>query len=207
AYDEELEEITRQRKVRRFDEATQFDEGVADDSPPGERTGWSRRVRTGEHVENLIGLAFSGGGIRSATFNLGVLQRLQEIDALREVDYLSTVSGGGYIGSWLLGNVRRTHYWLSQLTDWAPSIEHLRRFSNYLAPRQGLMSVDTWTMWASWVRNALLIQLTCVVWLWVLLVLTRINEAVFTWSAFKWLAVFPGNLILVPLVLMLTMAV
>ena len=94
-------------------------------------------MRTGEHVEDLIGLAFSGGGIRSATFNLGVLQRLQELDLLREVDYLSTVSGGGYIGAWLLGNVRRTHYWLSQLTDWGPSIAHLRRFSNYLAPHRG----------------------------------------------------------------------
>ena len=126
-------------------------------------------MRTGEHLENLIGLAFSGGGIRSATFNLGVLQRLQELDLLRGIDYLSTVSGGGYIGSWLLGNVRRTHYWLSQLTDWSESIEHLRRYSNYLAPRSGLMSVDTWTMWASWARNAFLVQLTALVWLWAIL--------------------------------------
>ena len=45
-------------------------------------------------MDNLFGLAFSGGGIRSATFNLGVLQRLQELDLLRHVDYLSTVLGG-----------------------------------------------------------------------------------------------------------------
>ena len=50
---------------------------------------------------NLLGLAFSGGGIRSATFNLGVLQGLSKIGLLKQVDYLSTVSGGGYIGSWL----------------------------------------------------------------------------------------------------------
>lgn len=50
---------------------------------------------------NLFALAFSGGGIRSATFNLGVLQRLAEHGILKNVDYLSTVSGGGYIGSWL----------------------------------------------------------------------------------------------------------
>ncbi len=49
----------------------------------------------------LLGVAFSGGGIRSATFNLGILQALGEMDMLRWVDYLSTVSGGGYIGSWL----------------------------------------------------------------------------------------------------------
>ena len=50
---------------------------------------------------DLIGLAFSGGGIRSATFCLGVIQGLASRQLLRLVDYLSTVSGGGYIGSWL----------------------------------------------------------------------------------------------------------
>lgn len=50
---------------------------------------------------NLAGLAFSGGGIRSATFNLGVLQGLAQFNKLRIFDYLSTVSGGGYIGNWL----------------------------------------------------------------------------------------------------------
>ena len=47
-----------------------------------------------------VGLAFSGGGIRSATFNLGVLKALHELGVLKHVDYLSTVSGGGYIGAW-----------------------------------------------------------------------------------------------------------
>ncbi len=49
--------------------------------------------------KGLVGLAFSGGGIRSATFNLGVLQALAGFNILSDVDYLSTVSGGGYIGS------------------------------------------------------------------------------------------------------------
>ena len=57
---------------------------------------------------NLLGLAFSGGGIRSATFNLGVLQALSKIGLLKQVDYLSTVSGGGYIGSWLAGGFAAT---------------------------------------------------------------------------------------------------
>jgi GNAT superfamily N-acetyltransferase len=48
---------------------------------------------------DLIGLALSGGGIRSATFNLGLLQELHCLKLLPLVDYLSTVSGGGYIGS------------------------------------------------------------------------------------------------------------
>lgn len=55
----------------------------------------------------LIGLALSGGGIRSASFALGVLQAFAAANVLRRVDYLSTVSGGGYIGSSLT-------WWLSQ---------------------------------------------------------------------------------------------
>ena len=46
----------------------------------------------------LIGLALSGGGIRSATFSLGVIQALAKHNILKKVDYLSTVSGGGFIG-------------------------------------------------------------------------------------------------------------
>ena len=52
-------------------------------------------------AEHLIGLAFSGGGIRSATTNLGIAQALSRMGVLRLVDYLSTVSGGGYIGGCL----------------------------------------------------------------------------------------------------------
>ncbi len=50
---------------------------------------------------NLVGLCLSGGGIRSATFNLGFMQALYKYKILHRVDYLSTVSGGGYIGSCL----------------------------------------------------------------------------------------------------------
>ncbi len=50
--------------------------------------------------ENLAGLALSGGGIRSATFCLGLLQGLQQLKLLRVFDYCSTVSGGGYVGGW-----------------------------------------------------------------------------------------------------------
>src|SRR4051794_34055189 len=56
---------------------------------------------------NTVGFAFSGGGIRSATFNLGFLQGLAGLGLLRKVDYLSTVSGGRYIGAWLAAWVRR----------------------------------------------------------------------------------------------------
>jgi hypothetical protein len=48
---------------------------------------------------DIIGLALSGGGIRSATFNLGLLEGLHRLNLLPLFDYLSTVSGGGYVGS------------------------------------------------------------------------------------------------------------
>ena len=54
-----------------------------------------------------VGLAFSGGGIRSATFNLGFLQGISSLGLLKHFDYLSTVSGGGYIGAWFAAWVRR----------------------------------------------------------------------------------------------------
>jgi len=55
----------------------------------------------------LCGLAFSGGGIRSASFNLGVIQALADLGLLARADYLSTGSGGGYIGAWLSAWVQR----------------------------------------------------------------------------------------------------
>lgn len=56
-------------------------------------------------VNELKALCLSGGGIRSASFCSGVLQALAYRNWLKKFDYLSTVSGGGYIGasiSWLL---------------------------------------------------------------------------------------------------------
>lgn len=52
-------------------------------------------------VEDDVGLALSGGGIRSATFCLGLLRALGRAGKIPYIDYLSTVSGGGYIGSFL----------------------------------------------------------------------------------------------------------
>ena len=52
-------------------------------------------------------LCLSGGGVRSATFNLGVLQGLARSGLLEKFDYLSTVSGGGFIGSWLTAWIKR----------------------------------------------------------------------------------------------------
>jgi len=126
---------------------------------------------------DLIGLAFSGGGIRSATFNLGVIEALAGRQLLRWLDYLSTVSGGGYIGSWLsswayhikranpqgnhIGEIEKElgpH--TSQIGD-APEpgqIRFLRQYSNYLTPRLGVLSGDTLAFVGTYLRNLLLNQ-------------------------------------------------
>jgi hypothetical protein len=95
-WDAELDEIARSRMLRQERSA------VAPPVPPV-----SGRPSARAHDAALAGLAFSGGGIRSATFNLGVLQGLARQGILRRFDYLSTVSGGGYIGSWLTAWTRR----------------------------------------------------------------------------------------------------
>jgi predicted acylesterase/phospholipase RssA len=65
----------------------------------------------GDDIKNtLTGLALSGGGIRSASFCLGILQALSYRNVLKKIDYLSTVSGGGYIGSSLTWLLSKTWY-------------------------------------------------------------------------------------------------
>jgi hypothetical protein len=147
--------------------------------------------------QQLSGLALSGGGIRSATFNLGVLQALASLKLLDKFDYLSTVSGGGYIASWMAGWVKRGspdeqdrqrsfesfgdfENLLSperstdpQATPVRP-LRYLRQFSNYLTPRVGLFSFDTWTMAAVYLRNVLLNQVTLIAGFGSLLLLPRL---------------------------------
>lgn len=120
----------------------------------------------------LAGLAFSGGGIRSATFSLGVLQALASRDELTRFDYLSTVSGGGYIHQWLAswiynqpGQIDEVQKLLKPLPESGsparmPSqIQWLRRYSSYLTPQRGVFSADTWTMLCVWFRNTFLNQI------------------------------------------------
>jgi len=94
-----------------------------------------------EPVLNAVGLSLSGGGIRSAAFCLGVLQAIDKADILKRIDYLSTVSGGGYIGSSLSAGLsadegRFPFLSKSDLTD-TPSVKHIRDYSNYLIPHGG----------------------------------------------------------------------
>jgi hypothetical protein len=91
----------------------------------------------------LTGLAISGGGIRSATFALGVVQELARRGLLKSTDYMSTVSGGGYTGSCISSLLNQPNDKLSsedfplQYTSGAAepaALTHLRNSSNYLTP-------------------------------------------------------------------------
>src|SRR5580698_11008294 len=141
----------------------------------------SRNLRLGPDVrspaqESLIGLAFSGGGIRSATFNLGVLQGLACSRLLRVFDYLSTVSGGGYIGGWLMAWMHHQQIGIKNVEDRLSShkyscasaadpaeVHFLRNYSNYLTPRKGFLGADFWAFVATYLRNTLLNQIILVV--------------------------------------------
>ncbi|MGJ9419004.1 patatin-like phospholipase family protein [Massilia sp. CMS3.1] len=141
---------------------------------------------TRAHEAHLAGLALSGGGVRSATFNLGALQALAELRLLRDFDYLSTVSGGGFIGGWLSkcirerrGDVGAVEALLTPGTAGqavaaeAVEIQFLRQYSNYLSPKSGTFSADTWTLIGTYVRNTCLNLAMLVAWLCALLILPR----------------------------------
>ena len=77
---------------------------------PSEGADWDARLTEARlHAldEHLTGISFSGGGIRSGTFAVGLLQGLSSLGLLRRFDYLSTVSGGGYAGGWLASWLKR----------------------------------------------------------------------------------------------------
>ncbi|MDT4897651.1 MAG: hypothetical protein QOH25_2728 [Acidobacteriota bacterium] len=165
---------------------------------------------------NLVGLALSGGGIRAATFSLGLLQGMRELGLLRIFDYLSTVSGGGYLGGWWSAWLQRKpdegneghggfppheriepdiyqhrgknaesqngtgesvateeakktaateeakktvvneELMENVLSAGTDPIHHLRLFANYLTPRKGALSSDTWRVVTVVTRNLIL---------------------------------------------------
>jgi len=123
-----------------------------------------RRLRGVRSSSPKVGLAFSCSGIRRATFNIGFLQGLARAEILRKVDYLSTVSGGGYIGAWLIswieraGGVQAVESKLGRPSLGVNSgaivpepgpVNFLRDYSNYSTPRKGISGADTWAAIAS----------------------------------------------------------
>jgi hypothetical protein len=94
--------------------------------------------------KDAVGLGISGGGIRSATFNLGLLQAMERYGLLKHVDYMSTVSGGGYIGScltWLMTKLKQFPFGTSRKDHdrlGGSVLAWLRAHGKYLVPGEGL---------------------------------------------------------------------
>ncbi len=148
--------------------------------------------------EKRAALCFSGGGVRSATFGLGVLQGLASRLDLGSFHYLSTVSGGGYLGSWLsawahrrgISEVQRgleeKHVDKSPFCAEPEPIIHLRRYSNYMSPRLGLLSADTWTLVAIYLRNLFLNWLVLIPLMAAALSLPRLWMSALVWNKPTW---------------------
>ena len=86
--------------------------------------------------QNAVGLALSGGGIRSASFSLGVVQVLAQRGLLGDVDFLSTVSGGGYTGSFLIKRLDGGADYKDLAAPFGPDtdpISYLRQNARYLS--------------------------------------------------------------------------
>src|SRR6266404_7338901 len=141
----------------------------------------TRRLRP-----RLSALCLSGGGVRSAVFNLGILQGLARCGLLDKFDYLSTVSGGGFIGSWLSAWIHREGKAIGKVSQWLADpptdplkpepdpLYKLRIYANYLTPKKGLLSVDTWTLIAVYLRNLILNWLVFIPVIVAFLILPRI---------------------------------
>jgi hypothetical protein len=168
---------------------------------------------------NSAALCLSGGGIRSAAFALGVIQALavhprpvnktgivqKDQNVANEQDcllarfhYLSTVSGGGYIGSWLSTWLARRN--LDGLPGWKPvwetlvgkrakpgeepsELSWLRRYSNFLTPKLGVTSADSWAAVSLVLRNVVLNWLVILPMLCALLLLCDLIALLFVWLA------------------------
>jgi Patatin-like phospholipase len=146
-------------------------------------------------------LCLSGGGIRSAAFALGVIQGLARCGVLDRFDYLSTVSGGGYVGSWLSTWIHRHPAGLAGVVDElsvgaqpeaggtarvvepeSAPVRFLRSYSHFLNPKSGLFSADTWTWIAIYLRNLSLNWLAIIPLLLLVVLVPRLYSAmIFDW--------------------------
>ena len=178
------------------------------------------------HGMDSSALCLSGGGIRSASYCLGILQGLARFGfssgnndrqknphVLLELDYLSTVSGGGYIGSWLMAWTKRlatptqgtpivaegtnpsASAFLDVVTalagknphtsgDPAPrAVRHLRDYTSFLAPKFGL-TLDTWTLAAIVLRNLLVNWIMILpIFLWLFATVQVVHHGLFRLAA------------------------
>ncbi|HKG20545.1 MAG TPA: hypothetical protein VKC34_01485, partial [Blastocatellia bacterium] len=140
------------------------------------------------HSENSAALCLSGGGIRSGTFCLGIIQGLARHGMLSKFHYLSTVSGGGYTGGWLSAWINRHPRGLSGVADDiihknpkskivpdAEPVQHMREYGSFVTPKFTLLSADVWAFVTIYLRNLMLNWLVIIPLLLAVLAIPRLN--------------------------------
>jgi hypothetical protein len=170
-------------------------ERIRDLAPDGNIHNSRKRDRT---ANPKTGIALSGGGIRSASFGLGVLQGLHVEVGIEGVDYLSTVSGGGFVGSALTASMQHTdgEFPFTYAKSWADtaSVRHIRDYSNYLIPH-GALDIITAAgiIMRGLVANAMIALPVIFALVWLTLIAHPNVESlgrpkILTWDLTTWLA-------------------
>ena len=126
--------------------------------------GRRREARLPTSPDQLIGFGLSGGGIRSATFALGLFQKMARRGGLlRQIDYLSTVSGGGYFGSFFGRLLARSYVKTPDAVDAILSGDERPRILSFLRENGRYMSPngagDSLLFGAALLRNWVSVQL------------------------------------------------
>ena len=124
---------------------------------------------------DAVGLACSGGGVRSATFSLGIIQVLADKGLIKRIDFLSTVSGGGFTGSFLTRRLKsmdsEKHIGGAFGPDPEP-IRFLRQRAKYLSSKSfwdacGMISSTVAGMILNWMPLLMVIVALALVTVWV----------------------------------------
>ncbi|XP_067053697.1 uncharacterized protein [Acropora muricata] len=153
--------------------------GVIEGQPLEQRLGPRSEIQQGgsnsPKPEEATGIAFSGGGIRSAAFCSGALRRMLQ-DKVR-MEYLSCVSGGGYTGAafldWKMASLEwKKHPELRQTEigptddDWQKAFfEQMRNNAGYLCNWQSPLRGICQSICFTFLLIFVVIILPCVLWL------------------------------------------
>ena len=102
----------------------------------------------GRLQETRFGIALSGGGIRSATINLGLLRTLNHFGILKRADYLSSVSGGGYTNAYIQTILKEEGAYEALFS--AEHTDYMRSRGEYLIPGQTRLQKFLNTLLLTW---------------------------------------------------------
>ena len=142
--------------------------------------------------ENWFGIALSGGGIRSATINLGFLKTLNKFGILKRADYLSTVSGGGYTHSYIQGTLKEEGGFECLFTN--DHIEAMRKHGEYLIPGLGFWKIgNTFLLAVAFVVSWLMSLVSPLIAGGIIYHVYMIITGLLGKEPFKWLNVFQQN--------------